>query len=101
MGIPDHTARARPKLHSRANSHTPLTTQTSPSDLSEAVLATNAIVQMFARALSAQTAARQQNAPDHPWLLDRTAINGLTAALKIVGERTEALRRSSTEGRSV
>ena len=101
MGNADHTARARPKLHSRANSHTPLTTQTSPSDLSEAILATNAIVQMFARALSAQTAARRQNASDHPWLLDRVAINGLSAALKIVSERDEALRRSTTEGRSV
>ena len=101
MANADHTARARPKLHPRANSHTPPTTQTPPSDLSEAILATNAIVQMFAKALSAQAAARQQNAPDHPWLLDDTAINGLTAALKIVGERTEALRRTSTEGRSV
>ena len=101
MGNANHTARARPKLHSRANSHTSLTTQTSPSDLSEAILATNAIVQMFARGLSAQAAARRQNAPNHPWLLDRVAINGLSAALKIVGERDEALRRSHAEGRSV
>ena len=101
MGIPDHTARARPKVHPKANSHTPLTMQTSPSDLSEANLAIVAIVQMMARALPAQSAARRHNAPDHPWRLSRPAINGLSAALKIVSERAEALRRRSTEGRSV
>ena len=101
MANADHTARARPKVHPRANSHTPLTTQTSLSDLSEANLAILAIVQMMAKALSAQAAARRHNAPDHPWRLNRPAINGLTAASKIVSERAEALRRSNTEGRSV
>ena len=62
MANADHTARARPKLHPRANSHTPLTTQASPSDLSD---------------------------------------SDLSAALKIVSERAQALRRRSTEGRSV
>ena len=101
MADADHTARARPKVYPRANSHTPLTTQTPPSDLSEANLATVAIVQTLAKASSAQSAVRRHNAPDHPWRLNRPAINGLSAALKIVSERAEALRRSSTEGRSV
>ena len=101
MATADHTARARPKLHPRANSYIPLTTQTSPSDLSEANLAILAIVQMLAKALSAQATARRQNAPDYPWRLSRPAINCLSAALKIVSERAEALRRSKTEGRSV
>ena len=101
MANADHTARARPKVHSRANSHVPLTKRTSPSDLSEANLASLAIVQMLARALSVQSALRRQNIADHPWSLDRSAINGLSAALKIVSERAEALRRSNREGRSV
>ena len=101
MANADHTARARPKVHSRANSHTPLTTQTSPSDWSEANLAVIAIVQMMAKAVSAQSAVRRHDASFHPWRLNRPAINGLSAALKIVSERAEALRRSNTEGRSV
>jgi len=101
MTVVNHTARACPKVYPRANSHTPLTKQTSPSDLSEASLASVAIVQVLARALSAQSAVRRQDASDHPWCLDRPAINGLSAALKIVNERAEALRRSRTEGRSV
>jgi hypothetical protein len=101
MTVVNHTARARPKVHPRVNSHTPLTAQSSPSDLSEANLAAVAIVQTLARALSAQSAVRRRNAPDHPWRLERSAINGLSAALKIVSERAEALRRSNTEGRSV
>ena len=101
MANADHTARARPKLHARANSHTPLATQASPSDLSDVDLASMAIVQMLARALSAQCAPRHHNAADHPWRMERPAINGLSAALKIVSERAEALRRSNTEGRSV
>jgi hypothetical protein len=101
MANADHTARARPKVHSRANSHASLATQTSPSDLSDANLASLAIVQMLARALSAQCASRHHNAPAQPWRMERSAINGLSAALKIVSERAEALRRSNTEGRSV
>jgi len=101
MANADHTARARPKVHSRANSHVPLTKRASPSDLSEANLASLAIVQVLAQALSAQSALRRQNIADHPWRLERSAINGLSAALKIVSERAEALRRSNTEGRSV
>ena len=101
MANADHTARARPKVHSRTNSHASLAMRTSPSDLSEANLASLAIVQMLARALSAQSAFRRQNAADHPWRLERSAINGLSAALKIVSERAQALRRSNTEGRSV
>jgi hypothetical protein len=101
MANADHTARARPKVHSRANSHTPLTTQASLSNLSDANLASIAIVQMLAKALSAQCAHRHRNAPAQPWRMERSAINGLSAALKIVSERAEALRRSSTEDRSV
>jgi len=101
MGTPDHTAHARPTLQSRVLSRTPLTTQTSPSDLSDANLATFAIVQVMARALSAHSAYRRQDASAQPWLLDRAAINGLSAALKIVNERADALSRSNTEGRSV
>jgi len=101
MGIPDHTAHARPTLHSRAHPRTPLTPRTSPSDLSDANLATFAIVQMMARAVSAHSAYRRQDPMAQPWLLDRTAINGLSAALKIVGERADALSRNRTEGRSV
>ena len=101
MANADHTAHARPKVHSRANSHTPLTTQASPSDLSDVNLAGLAIVQVQARALAAQCASRHRNAPDHPWRLERSAISGLSAALKIVSERAEALRRSNMEGRSV
>jgi hypothetical protein len=101
MANADHTARARPKVRSRANPHAPLTTQASPSNLSDANLASVAIVQMLARALSVQSASRHQNVADHPWRMDRSAINGLSAALKIVSERADALRRSDTEGRSV
>jgi hypothetical protein len=56
---------------------------------------------MMARALSAHSAYRRQDPTAQPWLLDRTAINGLSAALKIVGERADALSRNRTEGRSV
>ena len=101
MANADHTARARPKVHSRANSHAPLATQASPSDTSDVNLASIAIVQMLAKALSAQYAPRRHNAADHPWRMERPAINGLSAALKIVSERAEALCRSHTEGRSV
>jgi hypothetical protein len=101
MANADHTARARPKVHSRANSHAPLTAQASPSDLSDVNLASLALVQMLAKALSAQGAYRRCAVPDHPWRMERSAINGLSAALKIVSERAEALRRSHTEGRSV
>ena len=101
MADANHTAHARPTLHSRAHSRTPLTTRTSPSDLSDANLATFAIAQMMARALSAHSAYRRQDASAQPWLLDRAAINGLSAALKIVSERADALSRKNTEGRSV
>jgi hypothetical protein len=64
-------------------------------------LASFAIVQVMARALSAHSAYRRQDTSAQPWLLDRSAINGLSAALKIVNERADALSRSNTEGRSV
>ncbi len=101
MANADHTARARPKVYSRAHSRTPLTPQTSPSDLSEAHLATVAIVHVLATAVSAQSASRHPDALAQLWRLDRPTLNGLTAALKMVSERAEALRRTHTEGRSV
>ena len=101
MIVADHTAHARPKVHSRANSHTPLTTQTSSSEVSDANVASLAIMQVLATDSSAPYAFRHRNALDHPWRLERSAINAPSAALKILSERAEALCRRRTEGRSV
>jgi hypothetical protein len=69
--------------------------------MSDVNLANLAIMQMIARSLAAHYAPRRRNAPEHPWRVERRAALGLSAALKIVNERAEALRRSKKEGRSV
>jgi hypothetical protein len=100
MAAVDDTAHAHPRVHHRAKSHVPTDTPVHESTLSDVNLGAQAIVRVIAQGVAARDLhyTEPKTLLRHPWWLDRSTIEGLSIAMSILDERSDALRRQRMEG---
>ena len=95
MATADDTAHARPKLQSRAKSYTPTDTPVTTRTLSDVKLAARAIVRVLAQGVASRDPHddHSKSLLKHPWWRHKQTILGLSAALSILHEQGDVLRR--------
>ena len=100
MATADDTARARPTLHPRAKSHAPTDIPAHTPTLSDVKLGAQAIVRVLAHGVAACDPhdIHSMGVLRHPWWKHKRTIEGLSAALTILHEHGDALRREEEEG---